>query len=656
MRLVVRLAFSFILAGCDGDPAPVPDATSDGTSDASSESIYEAPHPEPARVNFLPCPSGWRPVFGLEGIVHCEPYSATGQETSCRNFGAHLPGRPGCEPLAPCSTGEFPSGLPPNAVFVRPRGTGDGSETGPFGTIAEALAAAPANGVIALATGTYSEALSIVRDVELRGVCPTQTIIESPGGPVVQVRGARVTLAGVRLGPGDDAGVVVADGEVSLQGVVVFATRGAGVGVGDGGRLTGSGVLIDGVSSDASGRFGRGLTVEGTGEADLSSVQIQDFSEVAVFASGTATLSDVVLTGEREIVFFERSPLVRAEDGGRITLRRAAILESPAQGVSVSSSELILEDTVIRGTEGEALRLSDGSQVTLRRVHTDEGLWPVLAFDGAEIEVDGWFARNASRQGVALARGARLTGRGLAVEDVADVGVFVSGQDSALSIEDFIIVRTTPGNSSTGRGLNLQEGAQATVRRFRAVDTRDAAIFVSSRASLEGSDLSIASTAPRAEDGRGGVGILAQDSATVRADVVQIIDSQGHGALAIGEGTELVLNGLTVDGVRPQACAESSCPEDGRGIGLGSYRNARAESEGFDVRSTALCSVMVAGDADLDLDLGVITDSEIGLCVVVPDYDLDRLNRQLLVRDVQRRVDAPVLPLPDFEQEARVDP
>jgi hypothetical protein len=83
---------------------------------------------------------------------------------------------------------------------------GDGGPGAPFGTIAEAVALAMSGDVIAVASGTYAEALVLPDGVALVGACATQTIIEGPAGTI------------------GDATIRLADG-TSVRDVTVIGAR-----------------------------------------------------------------------------------------------------------------------------------------------------------------------------------------------------------------------------------------------------------------------------------------------------------------------------------------------------------------------------------------------------------------------------------------------
>ena len=87
--------------------------------------------------------------------------------------------------------------------YVRPGAIGGtGSESDPFGTVAEAIASAPEGGVrlVQLLPGVYREAIVVPHDLEIEGGCAV-TIEDDgdPTTPLIDVRGGRLGLWRVQL-------------------------------------------------------------------------------------------------------------------------------------------------------------------------------------------------------------------------------------------------------------------------------------------------------------------------------------------------------------------------------------------------------------------------------------------------------------------------
>jgi hypothetical protein len=425
-----------------------------------------------------------------------------------------------------------------------------------------------------------------------------------------------------------------------------------GIAAGGDGALDADGLRVVSVSPDSAGRFGRGISIEDRASAIIRQAVIEDAQEAQVFSSGELVLENTVVRGSRNEFFPSTASTLRAEDGGRIELRRAFVHESAREGVAgSSSSHLVLEDVVIVDTDGESVRSSNFTAVELRRVTTRAGAWPALLLSGSAATVQGWVATEAFAQGIAVAGGTTFGGTGLVIDGAPTTGLNATGEDTSLDLEDIIVVDTGPDElGSFGRGINIQQGANAALRRARLDGARDTGLFVSSAGtSLTGEDISIQDVSGRAGDGRGGAGLLVQSGARVSIVRAAVRRARGHGVLALNAESVLNATELLVEDVDRHLCATSTCADSGRGVGVATYRSGAVDVSSFVVRGATLCGAAVAADGSLDLEFGLIEDTEIGLCVLVPDYDFDRLTGSVRMRDVARSVDSPTLPVPDVE-------
>ena len=138
---VLVSCLAFALACGDDDTASVDDAAVDATAlDAGADATVEVAPAEP-EYPLWACPSGWIPR-DVAGARACDlPIT----DTTCGPGRAHFVGGEGCEDVgAACPAGSepFAANLPADTIFVAPDATGDGTRATPFGTLAEAFAAA----------------------------------------------------------------------------------------------------------------------------------------------------------------------------------------------------------------------------------------------------------------------------------------------------------------------------------------------------------------------------------------------------------------------------------------------------------------------------------------------------------------------------------
>jgi hypothetical protein len=87
-----------------------------------------------------------------------------------------LPGESACRPVKACAAGRW-GDIERDAGTQHVDGSyagndSDGSEQRPWVTVADAIMAAPAGGLVAIAAGSYAENLELFSPVRLYGVCP----------------------------------------------------------------------------------------------------------------------------------------------------------------------------------------------------------------------------------------------------------------------------------------------------------------------------------------------------------------------------------------------------------------------------------------------------------------------------------------------------
>ncbi len=194
------------------------------------------------------CASGFR-HDGEGGCLAVLPSAA------CPKGELAIPGDTACHPVGACGTDPW-GGVAdsPSTLHVDGSGppSGDGSRAKPFLRISEAIAAAKAGSIVAVASGTYTEDLVISRAIELVGRCPSMVHVKGVTGrfaveinAVADVHGlsitgpkggVRVTKAmGARLRElhvhdvGTDAAVQIEFGEATVSGVLVEGAKVLGV-------------------------------------------------------------------------------------------------------------------------------------------------------------------------------------------------------------------------------------------------------------------------------------------------------------------------------------------------------------------------------------------------------------------------------------------
>lgn len=320
------------------------------------------------------------PGFATDGRGGC---NATLPTTPCEPGAIALPGMSSCAPIAPC--GEVTGAT----LFVDATSVGgDGTRAKPFAKINEAVSAATAGAVIAVAAGTYAEDVTIDKSIRVVGVCPTQVtirgVVAGEDLGAVMITGANASLERVSV-TGPAAGVVV----VSAKGVVIDSTRifGVlnGVRIRKGAEAIVRRTVVDGarqfgiVVSGAVGRVERSH-VHGTKE-EIVSIGVRVNPDPVSFAPGEVTVvgsllekneyanaeavsSKMTIEGS---VLRDGIPVAGKYGVGVMAARnttvkqpadltvRASIVENNSYiGILTTDSKLLVEGSVVRDTKLEA--------------------------------------------------------------------------------------------------------------------------------------------------------------------------------------------------------------------------------------------------------------------------------------------------------------
>ena len=676
----LALGLCVLAIGCGDDASSPSDA---GTADAEGDAepgtgVEVVPPTDPAPPVFTPCPTGWVEQ-DRDGVTVCTPFPA-GAPAACEAGFVHLPGDPGCVRLGTeCAASGLPEDLPGDAavLFVREGASGgDGTAASPFGTIGEALATAADGAIVAIGTGTYDEALSLVRPVTLWGACPTGVLLTSsvPDAPVragvVTVESAGVVLRNLSIGRSERPGVwaAVAGAELQLFDVIVDEADRVAIELEHGARLVADGLIVRDTKPGPTGQFGRGLGAQSGSSASIARALFERNHELGAIAldEGTSvSIEDAVLRDNLPRESNGRDGAgFGALRGASARLSRAWVSGNTAGGVTAFGAGSIVEiedawilDTVaqpIDGVFGRGVNAEVGASLTARRVvitrNTEGGgmaseAGAVLRLEDAVVDhthprvSDGWIGRGTGAQ-----LGARLELARVVVSDNLETGVGAARPGSVVSLEDVVIRRTGPsGLDGVGRGLSIEDGASATATRVRIEDSHGVGVMVQhGGASLELTDARIARTSALETIAPArALGVQWQATATLTR--VAIDESGQFGIIAIHDGTRVSLSDVSITETQAFEC--SSCTAGGTALGV--FGGAAVTATRFRVRRAELCGAHLGAGSEIDLTDGEITECLVGACVQDAGYDLSRLSDRVRYADNDTNLDSTTLPIPD---------
>ncbi len=477
-----------------------------------------------------------------------------------------------------------------------------------------------------------------------------------------RVEGHELSITGTRAdGSGSfGRGVEALDGGIiELTRVRISESRGAGVLASrDGASVTLSDAVVE-----SNGGWGLGLQFGAT--AVVNRVLFSGNRDVGVFAGGagtTLTLSDAVVESN------EGRGLV-LQFGVTADVARVLFSENhdlcvyaSDEGTSLTLSDVVVESTQARqsdGTRGRGLVVQLGATVEVTRARfsrnrelgvlvygagTSLTLSDVVVEDTLAQESDG-----AGGIGLAVESGATARVTGALFSESRMVGVFADGAGTSLTLSD-VVVEGTEGRQSDGaggRGLNVQLGATAEVSRARFTRNRSLGVFAGHEgASVTLSDVVIEDTLARESDGTGGRGLGVESGATAEVSRALLSQNREFGVAALGSGVSVQLTDVVVERTEGQTCGQTTCSESPFGVGIAGILGASLMVNRFDVSDSVLCGVFVADSGEVDLSVGQVSGSPVGVCLQVDGYAVSRLTESVRYIDNGTNLEATSLPVP----------
>jgi hypothetical protein len=526
------------------------------------------------------CPDGWSPRALLAGTPQrlsiCEPPPLP---PDCGAGTTPALGSASCVHLGdPCPEGEWPVGLPASTVlFVRAgENGGDGTEGAPFGSLAGAVASAAPGTIIAIAKGTYPEAVEAKKLLTLWGACAEGVRIVGPPGELedgtvfVDAPGA-LTLRNLTVG-GERSGIVVAGGELEAHGVRVSEATGLGIAAFEGTLRLGD-IVISGTRPLSNGTWGKGLQVEDGTNVVVERALIEKNRTAGVYAAGPGSLlvlQDVVVRDTAARVSDGKSGVgldVRAR--ASVTVRRALVQDNRDAGILVreEGSVVSLEDVIVRRTEGReiddlfglGLDVEGGGRATVERsvFEGNREIGVAVGGKGSELVIASAAVlgtRGSAKDGtlgwgLSAAEGARATVARALLEGNATVGISAASPGTILDLADCVVASTRPRESDQyfGRGMVTVDGAQATVARTLFAANRDVGVTSEGAGtSLDLTDVIVRDTDVDTASKSDGGAIVVAGGGGVCARRLVLERNHGVGVLAGGAGTSLDLADVIV--------------------------------------------------------------------------------------------------------------
>jgi hypothetical protein len=522
---LARLRTSFVilaLFGCHEELVEEPPPPPPPVACASGERTLEDGSCLAPGIPSDTCPQGFvsDDAGGCAAVLPAEP---------CPSGFIAVPGDASCREIAPCGQGQWGE-IPVDATTIYVDGafggTGNGSATSPYTTIAEAVAGAASGTLIAIAAGTYQENLPLYTGVKLWGRCPSMVEIHGDGmaAPTIIIVGGGASGAEIRdlavTGTVDGIGVSGATG-VIIDRVWIHDTARRGlVAVNESGvsEVTLRGSLIEHTHVNGVRVEAAAMTIEASAVRDT-----------------TAGLGGMDGTA----VWIQDDP--NDAQRSNVTVRGALLERSVDLGMFLGGSDVLVEATAIRDVaprpgdmlSGRGIEIIDdnGTQnrtdATLRGVTVERTVSQGVFVAGSDAVLEAVVVRDTAPRasdmqlgrGVAVepnpqsAAATKLELRQAVLERNHEHGLYVSFGEG---IAELVWVRDTfprPFDQKFGRGVEVRhspEGpAHLTVRDSWVERSVDTGILMSAETALE--NVRVSGTTARATDGLFGDGIDAVD-------------------------------------------------------------------------------------------------------------------------------------------------
>lgn len=278
---------------------------------------------------------------------------------------------------------------------------------------------------------------------------------------------------------------------------------------------------------------------------------------------GELVVEDSILRGT---VMIERGQAIG--DRSTASLRRTAVVPARRPGLLVDGrgSVMQLSNVSLRGFGSVGLDVREGAHARLDRVALYEGDGVAVVSRGTTT-AENLFIRDLralntdlrANGGVFVEKGGRFTARALRVEGIEGLGLAARGSTSVapttLSVENLVLRRVgfAPGGTG-GVGVWGAEGARLTIRRARVETVFTAGVHVETGASLDLRDTRIRGvSALPLEEAADGVRAWAGGSLALRR--VHVTGVARHGILAMGlpAGVQTVIPRLGAGAVQVDA-------------------------------------------------------------------------------------------------------
>jgi hypothetical protein len=356
-----------------------------------------------------------------------------------------------------------------------------------------------------------------------------------------------------------------------------------------------------------------------------------------------------------------------------VDVSRCLVERSTEAGLVYQQSTGTLEDIVVRGTRcqeetgewGRGINVQTESSVTLHRAllheNRDVGIVVGATATLADVMVISTLPRvsdDTFGQGINVSAGGDMTAERLLLAGNMNAGLVLT--EGTAAVTDLEVRDTLPSDSDglQGFGIGIEARSSLDLTRAHVHHNGEIGIVIeNSDATL--SHVLVTDTLPRLVTEEWGRGLLVQRASHVQVSSAVFTRNRELSVGAFGEGALVEMQDVSVTDTLLRACAETTCPDDGAGMGVGAYGGAHIAMSGFFVLDSATCGLQMAMGqlpdgtmmteyGTIELHDGEVSNNPIGVNVHDPTFDVELLMDNVSYHHNDQNLDSTFLPVPDM--------
>ena len=309
-------------------------------------------------------------------------------------------------------------------------------------------------------------------------------------------------------------------------------------------------------------------------------------------------------------------------DVGKLSLDGSLLVGNRRYGAfaQAASSKMLLSNATVADTQpgvngawGRGINVQEGASLQaegcLVEGNTDVGIFAAstgtsIHLSNVEVRETRPMADGTKGRGIEVQEGASLQAEDCLVEGNAEAGVFAASAGTLMHLSNVEVRETRPADDgTTGRGINVQEGASLQAEGCVVEGNTEAGIFAGSEGTtVHLSNVEVRETKPLT-DGTGGRGINVQEGASLQAEGCLVEGNTEVGIFAASTGTSIHLSNVEVRETRSMA--------DGtKGRGIEVQEGASLDAEDCLVEGNTDAGVFVSTESTGFLSNVVVRDTQ----------------------------------------------